>query len=172
MVGSNETKAGPYRVDITVDGLVEHARAPVPVRCGVPLPKGLIVDTSRVGLQNDRGLGIPFQAAVTGYWPERSIKWLNLDFLADTNHYVVVIGAGNDGGAEESRIFADESEYSITINTGRLKLEVPTSGATCFPGRVWIDRDGDGVFFQGRIGRRGRTALGSPSGRNEWHLSG
>ena len=71
---------------------------------------------------------------------------MNLGFLAEGADYVAEIGAGNGGATDGPRLVAEEGTKVITITTGPLKLEVPKTGKTCFPGRVWIDRDEDGIF--------------------------
>ncbi len=146
MIKPFANEAGTNRVNITVDGLNPDAPVPVPVRCGVPLPKGRITDPSQIALRDEAGQPVPFQPVVTGYWQDESLKWVNLGFLAEGASYVAEIGTENVEDIDESRIVVEESDEAIAISTGPLKLEVPTTGATCFPGRVWIDRDGDGVF--------------------------
>ena len=141
-----ETEAGSYHVNIAVAGLSADSSAPVPVPCGVPLPKGRITDPSQVVLRDAVGRQVPFQPTVTGYWPDRSLKWVNLGFLADAPAYVAEIGTENGGATDGPCIAAEEGFEVITITTGPLKLEVPKAGTTGFPGRVWIDRDADGVF--------------------------
>lgn len=143
LAGITKPDAHTQRVEIIVDGLGTEPRMPVPVRCGVPLPKGWITDPSQMALQSSNGIRAPFQAAVTGYWPDGSLKWLNLDFLADSNRYVALIGVHREERDEGVSIAVEESEKTITINTGLLKLEIPKEGATCFPGRVWTNPYGE-----------------------------
>jgi hypothetical protein len=152
---SFETEAGSTRVIITVDGLSPGAPVSVPVRCGVPLPKGRISDPSQIVLLDGAGRRVPFQPVVTGYWQDKSLKWVNLGFLADAADYVAEIGTGNGEAIDGSHIVSDESEEAITVTTGPLKLEIPKGGTTFFPGRVWIDRDGDGVFSDADLVTKG-----------------
>ena len=140
-----ETEGGSTHIKITVDGLNAESTAGVPVRCGVPLPQGRITDPSQLILRDSGGREVPFQPFVTGYWPDRSFKWLNLGFLAQGDHYVAVIGSEKVEAIDPPQIATEEDAETITITTGPLKLTVRKTGPTCFPGRVWIDHEGDGV---------------------------
>jgi hypothetical protein len=152
MPGWFDAEDGFQRVDITVDGLGVHTRTPtptptpVPVRCGVPLPKGRVTDPSQLRLEDARGLPVPVQATATGFWPDGSLKWLNLDFLAGASRYVVLIGSKQIESPGASQVSTSQNDAEITIITGPLKLIVPKEGPTSFPGLVWIDRDGNGEF--------------------------
>ena len=85
--------AGPQSVAVTVGGLAAFPPDGVPVRCGLPLGKGLVKDTSQVRLLDAAGKEVPVQAQPTGYWSDGSLKWLTLEFLARGRRYRAEIGA-------------------------------------------------------------------------------
>ena len=115
-----ESNSGRYRVDITVDGIDENRRVGVPVRCGVPLPKGIITDPTQAALFDELGRPIPFQPTVTGYWQDRTFKWLNLDFLAAAPRYTAVIGPKRQESITHPSISVSQDSEAITIITGPL----------------------------------------------------
>ncbi|GAG23175.1 unnamed protein product, partial [marine sediment metagenome] len=56
------------------------ARAAWPVTSGVPWPKGMIRDESRVVLRASGGRTLPCQTRALTRWEDGSVKWLLLDF--------------------------------------------------------------------------------------------
>lgn len=56
-----------------------------PVQLGIPLPKGaLFADQASLYLsKQSSSTGLPFQHSVTAVWPDHSVRWLLLSFLAD-----------------------------------------------------------------------------------------
>ncbi len=53
-----------------------------PVSVGVPFPRGLCTDTGTLGLRDGAGRWIPAQWEVLSRWPDGSVRWALLDFLA------------------------------------------------------------------------------------------
>ena len=146
-------------------GTVERARVPLevaneapmerrgwPVTSGIPFPQGALTAAENTRLLDRTGAEIPLQTAELAAWPDGSVKWLLLDFQADVGAagsagYRLEFGYGvvrrNDGPRTPVEVAADGRR--VELSTGPLKLLLDTE-APCFPGRVWIDADGDGVF--------------------------
>ncbi|CDI03958.1 conserved hypothetical protein [Candidatus Competibacter denitrificans Run_A_D11] len=59
------------------------ARRKQPVRIGIPLCHGQVFDSAETGVIDHTGSWLPSQARPLSWWPDRSIKWLLVDFLAD-----------------------------------------------------------------------------------------
>jgi hypothetical protein len=59
------------------------ARKRWPVRGSIPLHRGELTDPARVRLLDGSGKAIPVQAIATAYWPEKTVRFLCLDFVAD-----------------------------------------------------------------------------------------
>jgi hypothetical protein len=51
-----------------------------PVTSGVPFPQGALGGSRNVRVSDGKGHAVPLQAAVTGHWPDGSVKWLLVDF--------------------------------------------------------------------------------------------
>jgi hypothetical protein len=70
-------------VPLTVHEPAGAERRAEPVTSGIPLPRGLIHDTTRLRLQGPDGAFVPaaFQV-VNRWWDDGSIQWVHADFLA------------------------------------------------------------------------------------------
>ncbi|MDX9979037.1 MAG: hypothetical protein RBU25_03215 [Lentisphaeria bacterium] len=53
-----------------------------PVTSGIPFPQGMLASETETRLLRD-GQPVPAQIRATGHWPDGSVKWLLLTFLAD-----------------------------------------------------------------------------------------
>ena len=123
-----------------------------PVTSGIPFPQGALMAAENTRLLDRAGAEIPLQAAVLAEWPDGSVKWLLLDFQADVGaagsaEYRLEYGNGvvrREGGTRTPIEVAADGPR-VELSTGPLKLLLDCE-APCFPGRVWIDADGDGVF--------------------------
>ena len=135
---------GTYSVPLTVDGPRKFPIGGTPVRCGLPLPLGLVRDAAEVRLLDARKREVLVQAEATGYWHDGSIKWLLLDFLATGRRCRAEVGRGVSSKTT-SALRVRESKDQIAIITGPLKLSIPRR-RFAFPGQVWLDRSGDGHF--------------------------
>jgi hypothetical protein len=71
-------------VPVTVDEPAGIARNAEPVTFGIPLPKGLVKDTSRLRLAGPDGKLVPAEFHVVNrWWSDGSVQWVHTDFLAD-----------------------------------------------------------------------------------------
>lgn len=71
------------RVPLWVQENNGFERRKQPIRIGIPIGQGLLFDRCEIGIFNNAGSLIPSQAQVLGLWPDHSVKWLLVDFLAD-----------------------------------------------------------------------------------------
>jgi hypothetical protein len=95
-----------------------------PVTVGVPFPKGALEDENRVRIVRD-GSEIPCQIEVTSRWPDDSVRWLLVDFLADVEaHDTAVYGLEHDvpAKAPPHAIEVKSDDDRITILNGILEL--------------------------------------------------
>jgi hypothetical protein len=72
--------AGRERVTLTVAGSAAASSCAVPVRSGVPFPRGVLGSSANLRLLGTDGEEIPTQARTLGRWPDGTVKWALLDF--------------------------------------------------------------------------------------------
>lgn len=99
-----------------------------PVRCGVPWPRGLLTDPTRLVLQDATGRNLPHQARILDRWADQSVRWLLLDWqLADPDlrQFQLLLGADepppSTNGAEVTAI--TDQDHTL-IDTGFAKFEL------------------------------------------------
>ncbi len=149
-------KKEPLNVLLTVEERANVARDSQPVTAGVPLPKGLATDTSRLRVVDREGNDVSAQFTVLNRWhPTKSIKWVQVDFQAsvpagDTRYFCLRDdGAGTtkgegievrkdegktivDTGAAQFE-FADGKTLFTSAGLGSPRMEMTGSGAKVFP---------------------------------------
>ncbi len=117
------------------------------VTSGVPVPRGQLYSPLRYRdeLPNVRLLAgqrpVPVQAAVTGRWPDGSVKWVLLSFTArpaDGERYVMEYGTE----VQPAPAPAWDEQSTSLHRVGRLRLEGTTLG--------W-DADGDGKLSPNEV---------------------
>lgn len=122
---------------------------------GIPLPRGVLTDPAQVRLfHQDREW--PVQTRVTGWWPDRSIKWLLLTFPLEhqgnfdpgegdgsrvpfdvtfrdgsKRRFVLVHGPAVRSAKPRRAVVARAERDTVTIDTGPLRL-------TIGPGTQWL----------------------------------
>jgi hypothetical protein len=107
-----------------------------PVTVGIPCPRGVIVDPCELSLRPsaDRAT-VPLQAAVLDRWADGSIRWVLLDFQADTeqgalNTYVLAADGANCKSSTAVSTTTDAD--AVQINTGAATFLVRPGGAFAF----------------------------------------
>src|SRR6516162_5985930 len=53
-----------------------------PVSCGIPWPRGVLTDPSKLWLSDSRGQAAVLQTRVLDRWPDGSVRWLLVDWQA------------------------------------------------------------------------------------------
>ncbi|MBW2732291.1 MAG: hypothetical protein JRH20_07835 [Deltaproteobacteria bacterium] len=139
-------------VTITVSEPVGATREVAPVSGGVPFGRGVVLATQleRVTLADVRGLRVKsFQKPVVlGSWPDGSVKWLLLDFLANVpaqGSATFTLGLADTSNAGDPQIHVTEDAQRFTVDTGRLKVELSKERFS-FVDAAWVDADGDHVY--------------------------
>lgn len=124
-----------------------------PVSFGFPCPEGGVFDLARFRLLDADGHEIPAQFSATSFWPDDSLKWVLVSFLAklgpgEEKTYTVELGnevrATEGGPALE--ITGDPEQ--VVIFTGPLRVIIDTKRFDLFR-EVAFDADGDGQFTPG-----------------------
>ncbi len=118
-----------------------------PVTVGVPWPRGVLTDDLGVLLIDPSGRRAPLQATPLAHWPDRSVKWLLLDYVIDP--VVEACGAWSlEARSGEPKAdprpsmspLIEESERHYIINSG--------------PASFTVDREVLAPILQAEIGGR------------------
>ena len=105
--------------------------------CGVPWPRGLLCDLSRLVLLSDDLRPQALQSRALDLWPDGSVRWVLLDWFADTGggerYRTGVLTKGRLQPPEsplQARVSDDRS--LAAVETGCARFEVCTDGAFPF----------------------------------------
>ncbi len=126
-------RAAELAVDLRIVEPVGVARQAAPVTTGVPLPRGSVRDGARLWVSDARGDAVPAQTAALERWPDGSVRWLLVDFLADVAArgeavYVLRQGAPPRPPAAP-RLRLEQGPGGRVIDTGAVRVAVPATGA-------------------------------------------
>jgi len=120
-----------------------------PVVNGIPFPKGELKSTENLVLLGPDCKKISsFQTEILAWWPDGSIKMVNLIFMANSKSnkdpsYLLQYGNEVGSVSPQDSIKIKEDQDSLTINTGPLQFILNKKKFTLFDD-VQIDSDKDG----------------------------
>lgn len=94
-----------------------------PITLGVPLPKGKLYHTEQLGVQNPHGQIFPLQAQPLSFWPDRSIRWMLVDFFADVpgffaGSFLIKLLDTNSDCEKRDKIVVSEEGDDVIVSTG------------------------------------------------------
>ncbi|WP_163999502.1 InlB B-repeat-containing protein [Pyxidicoccus caerfyrddinensis] len=123
----------------------------VPLRTGVPLPRGALSDLSALRLETgDGSQEVPAQFDAISRWPDGSIKVALTHLVADLGEarsYRVAYGPGVVRAALPRNVaVAGSPSTELTVDTGLVKFAVSSKGVLT---RLWRDANGNGTFDAG-----------------------
>ena len=121
-----------------VDGESAVHRRLEPVTCGIPWPPDFLRDDSGLVLVDHDGAVVPLQARVLERWPDDSVRWLLLDWLATTDGdrvYRVRPGAAQSPGSSvvpRLSVQTEKDPPAIIVDTGVTTFRVDRKGSFFF----------------------------------------
>ena len=110
----------------TVSELAGVQRRHAPVRGSLPFRRGELAGPAQLRLLDPQGQEVPVQGLVTSFWPEGTVRWLCLDFLAnlkakETLTYTLEFGT-QVKCATRSKLEVRQADGEITVETGRMEV--------------------------------------------------
>src|SRR5207245_124632 len=81
--GAARAATPPLAVPLALEESAGVARHAWPASASVPLPRGRVQSPDKLWLAAPGGRAAPLQARALERWPDGSVRWLLLDFLAD-----------------------------------------------------------------------------------------
>jgi len=147
------------------------ARSADPVSIGVPVPRGLLKDTSRLCVLDAAGAKVPAQFEVLMHWwptpkyPDagKSIRWVLVDFQADVpagGKAAYRLADRGPGPRPTSPVTVQRGADGVAVTTGPLEFTVSSKAFRLFD-RVELDgkevvsaAETDGLCVEGMDGKR------------------
>jgi hypothetical protein len=135
--------AASLAVPLVVSEPGDGPRHAFPASASVPLPRGLVREPGGLWLAAPDRHATLLQTGVLGRWPDGSLRWIHLDFLADVpagGHATYTL---HDGKAPpigpSAHLRSEVRQGARAIDTGRLHATVPLRGDA-----LWTDVHVDG----------------------------
>jgi hypothetical protein len=118
-----------------------------PVTTGLPWPRGKLPDAQKLVLHDASGKAVRLQARATDLWPDGSVRWVLLDWIAEAGAGPYRVAVGEPLAVSGPVVKAEERDGGVEVNTGAIKLEAATLG--CFPFDTVYARDESSIapFF-------------------------
>ncbi|MFA6562730.1 MAG: hypothetical protein WCV00_12540 [Verrucomicrobiia bacterium] len=108
-----------------------------PVTAGVPFARGLLASADHTELLDAEGKPMPAQFEATAFWPDGSLKWLQVSFCTDTAREPVKlqlrVGARHKN-TPACAVAVRETVDAITISNGPLSLRADKKKFALFDG--------------------------------------
>jgi len=114
------------KIPIVIEETTWIGRKNEPVTVGIPFPKGFLFNASGMSLFNHKNKAIPLQTKILANWPDKSFKWLLLDFQANikansnTKYYLKKSSKKN----QNEKISISRKEDSVFINTNKTIFDI------------------------------------------------
>jgi hypothetical protein len=125
--------AMPLAVPLALQETAGVERRAWPASASVPLPRGRLAAPDAVWLAADERRPVPFQARALERWPDGSVRWLLLDFLADVPAGGLATYTLHDGrpprpsGGPTVRV-RQGPDGARVLDTGALRVTLPARG--------------------------------------------
>ncbi|MBW7996440.1 MAG: hypothetical protein FVQ81_07730 [Candidatus Glassbacteria bacterium] len=140
--------ARSFELTLTAREDAGFTRRSEPVTTGVILPRGIVSDISALAIVDGSGKPVTAQFEKTASWPDGSVKWLLVDFVANcpsdgTARYTLT--DRGTGPPDVSPLKVERDGDGVTVSTGPLRCRLDREGFDLFSD-VYLDRDGSGSF--------------------------
>ena len=163
---SNAIHLASSAIDITIEKAAPR-RKNEPVTCGIPWPRGVLTDVSRLVLRDAQGQSTRLQARPLDHWPDGSIRWLLLDWQAQVDgetHYRLAIASQTDAPPSLGGVRVSEKQGGFEIDTGSAQFTVREKGDFPFvsvnvQGKSALDASSSGFTVEDESGRISRPCL-------------
>ena len=156
-------RSKPQTIALTISEPTDTPRKNWPVTAGVPFARGMLASADHAELLNAESKPMPAQFEATAFWPDGSLKWLQVSFCTDTAREPVKlqlrVGARHKN-TPACAVAVRETVDTITVSNGPLSLRVDKKKFALFDGlpSVGEPKGGNGrilnangkVYFLGR----------------------
>jgi hypothetical protein len=122
---------GSFRVPLSFSTAVPaEARRGEPVSCGIPWPRGVLTDPSKLWLSDSRGQAAVLQTRVLDRWPDGSVRWLLVDWQATDlgSTTATLFAPGPPGEPVGARLKVQQSGGEVIVDTGAAQFRLRGGG--------------------------------------------
>lgn len=138
----------PFQIPLTVAEPTGAGRQGWPAVVGLPFDKGALASTADLRVLDAQGQPVPSQAELFSRWPDGSVKWATIAFVANSTAgqptaYTLdaAPGAGQSNGAPLVTVTEQADRWQVTSDA--LRFELGKALPALFS-QVAFDRNGDG----------------------------
>ena len=115
-------------IELQVDPGAVAWRRREPTGCGIPWPRGLLHDPSRLQLRDPSGIPVPLQVEVLDRWSDGSVRWALLDWQATldgpASYRLAFATAEESASGVEDAVRAKRGEGGVTVETGAASFAI------------------------------------------------
>jgi PcRGLX-like N-terminal RIFT barrel domain len=120
----------PIVITVTDPSVAPFERRREPVRLGVAFPQGVVSAAANWALTSHSGHAVSVQTTIVDRWIDGSVRWLLVDFQADTSSaaaslYTLRVG---DAPNESDAIVIVPGDETLEVSTGAATFGVPLKG--------------------------------------------
>lgn len=135
-----------FRIPIYVNEPTGNPRVlSEPVSLGVPFRQGDVVTVEEITLRDNNGMTLPCQKKILARWPDKTIKWILLDFLVTIQSSVKntfwleksKAASTNHTKIETDKIEVSQQNERLTVDTKTALIQLDTSEPILFR---WFDK--------------------------------
>ncbi|NQU10968.1 hypothetical protein HQ590_09275, partial [bacterium] len=161
-----------FSIPFTLANPWKFPRHGMPLRCSVPLPRGLVRDPARsLALTDEKGKDVGAQWRVLSRWPDGSVRFALMDYAATvlpprtTRRYTLQPRAKTAPARHRPGIKVAETRDRLTIDTGRLawrfsKKQFSLGESIRFNRRDWLKGQASDLCIVDELGLTYRASQG------------
>ncbi|MCI0699804.1 MAG: hypothetical protein L0241_01795 [Planctomycetia bacterium] len=94
-----------------------------PVTTGLPWPRGSLTDLKRLTLRDKQGRAIPLQSRALDHWPDGSVRWVLLDWIAEAGAVPYRVSVGEPVAVEGPHVTVQPFGDAVRVDTGAAQFE-------------------------------------------------
>ncbi|MDD3127546.1 MAG: hypothetical protein PHT27_08020, partial [Candidatus Izemoplasmatales bacterium] len=121
---SKEVRSG--KIELTVDSKLPDGKWGITQ--GIPFPCGTLRNAENTRMEDGRNL----QRQALAYWPDGSIKWLQVSTLASSHEKLTLLYGREikEAAKTESSLKVEQTNSEVSVGNGKLSFKIPFEGET------------------------------------------
>lgn len=95
-----------------------------PVTTGIPWPRGKLLDAQKLVLRDASGKAVRLQSRALDRWPDGSVRWVLLDWIAEANAGPYRVAVGGPVAVEGPAVKVEAGPDWVKVDTGAAQFEI------------------------------------------------